>query len=458
MAVNNQNRIGRVEKAGMAMLFFGFPLSVSVSQIGLFLTVFAWLYRTQPRINLLTDLPLALKAAAAIYLSLFLALLFALPGATDPWNTFSRGWKTELKDVFLLSGAVWAYHRSRDRRNRTLILRFLKGSAWTLLLTGFLSIFSKYRFSKILHHLQHGWEGSELARFQHHAGTLFTSADFALHLYMPIGFMNTHLTFAALLCFFLCAYLLRFLNVFLRQPSRLKNRAVFLLFLYLLLGFPVLLLNNGRSAMLGLILALLMGILFFTAWRWRKKILWLGVPLSAVILVTALLYFFSGKVHDRLENLVRSALGESKHTDYQRVFVWQIALDIWQAEPLAGAGPGSFVPRANEAVVRLSQEKPRLWYAYQVIQRGHAHNDLLHLLAIGGVLTATFYLLFFGQLLMTAFAPQIRGFSAACFRFSPLVLLFAGLLQCYFQDDETVLPFYLLIGLVLGSIGPVRKG
>lgn len=442
----------------MVLLFLGFPLSVSLSQLGLFITVVSWLYGYGAgRLSVISRLPAALWAALLIYLSLFGSLLLALVSSPEPWQTFVRGFKTEQKDVLLLSAAIWAYHRSQDNSSRRLILRFFQASAWLLLLSGFFSIFSKYRFSKIFYHLQHGWEGSGLARFQHHAGTLFSTPEFSLHLYMPIGFMNTHLTYAALLSFFLCAYIFRFLNVFLRQPSRIRHQSVFFNFLYLFLGFVVLLLNNGRSAMLGLFVAVLMGLVFFTARRWKKKILWLTLPLLAGAMLLGGLFFVSGKIHDRLENLVHSALGESKHTDYQRLFVWQIALDIWQNDPLSGAGPGNFVPRANEAVVRYSQEKPRLWYAYQVIQRGHAHNDFLHLLAIGGLCAAAFYLLFFSKLLHASFQWPIRGWKYACFRFSPLVLLFAGLLQCYFQDDETVMPFFLLTGFLLGATTRQRE-
>jgi hypothetical protein len=34
-------------------------------------------------------------------------------------------------------------------------------------------------------------------------------------------------------------------------------------------------------------------------------------------------------------------------------------------------------------------------------------------------------------------------------KFGPLALLFAGFFQCYFQDDETLLPFWIYFGFAL---------
>jgi hypothetical protein len=453
--VVNQQKIGEVlEKWGGFMAVALFPVSVSISQAGLFLAITGWLARRRPALKSFIRLPAPLLIAFSIYALLFFFLLLAALRSDNPQASFSRGFKSELKDVFLIFGAVWAFDLARSMSGRRQLLRWLSIALGITVLSGLISIFSRYRLSKIGYHLVHGWDGSELARFQHHAGTLFQKGDLSLHIYMPIGFMNTHLTYAGILCMLLLPQILRLTHYYLVLPG-LQRRLIWPAIL-VAGGIVILLLNNGRSALLGLGLTMLMPAVIFFRHSWKKRLLKLILPLLIAGFSILLLVNFSGKVHERFEKLVVSLTGTAKHTDYQRLFVWQASLDIFSRHVLTGTGPGGFDKEVNATIIRFSQAQPRLWYAYQVIQRGHAHNDLLHLLAIGGILTGLAYLAFFGSLIYYFLLPS-AGRKMEFWKYSPLVLLGAGLLQCYFQDDEILLPFWILTGLALAGLNSARS-
>ena len=320
------------------------------------------------------------------------------------------------------------------------------------MLSGFFSIFSRYRLSKIPYHLLHGWEGSSLARFQHHVGTFFADSSLQFHIYMPIGFMNTHLTYAALLAFVLPALLLRVLHPILEHPvgafTKKRNIANMVL---LILAAITLVLNNGRSAILGLLLSLTCGMYFFCSLfiGGRRALYFLPVlGVGAVLFIVVLQV--SPRVHHRFERIVAALVGQQKHTDYQRRFVWQGTLKLIEENPVIGVGPGQFPDKINAAILEFSQENPRLWYAYAIIQRGHAHNDPFHLLAISGPLGAAAYAAFFVLLLVHVLRPAFRV-RTDVWRWGPPGLLLSGLFQCYFQDDEVLLPFWLFVGLIVIS-------
>jgi O-antigen ligase len=140
--------------------------------------------------------------------------------------------------------------------------------------------------------------------------------------------------------------------------------------------------------------------------------------------------------------------GEEKHTDYHRSFLWQGTLDIIEENPVIGVGPGAWNDAIDATVLGYSQEHPRLWYAYEIIQRGHAHNDLMHLVAIAGPLCGLVFLCFIGLYIYRALGPS-SSLEYEFWKWGPLVVFFGGLYQCYFQDDEVLLPFWLLVGLAL---------
>ncbi|MBI3394862.1 MAG: hypothetical protein HY042_03425 [Spirochaetia bacterium] len=99
-------------------------------------------------------------------------------------------------------------------------------------------------------------------------------------------------------------------------------------------------------------------------------------------------------------------------------------------------------------ILDISRERPSLWYAYSVIQRGHAHNDALHLLAVGGPLSLVLYFVFFALLLRSLLRPHQTA-EIGYLRWGLVVIFFGGLFQCYFQGDQVLLPFWIIAGLVI---------
>ncbi|NUM42423.1 MAG: hypothetical protein HUU45_12420, partial [Leptospiraceae bacterium] len=111
-----------------------------------------------------------------------------------------------------------------------------------------------------------------------------------------------------------------------------------------------------------------------------------------------------------------------------------------------GVGPGNFSKAHQIESDKLILKKEELWYELFITPRGHAHHDLLHFMAIGGVLPAILFLLFWVFLLNYFF--QIKKTPTLILFSGIFSILPAGFFQCYIQDDEVSLPFYAIVGLL----------
>ncbi len=452
----------RVSGIGGFIAILSYPVSVSLSQTGLFLALLGWLlYRLALRNNregppehmekngtMPFIIPFPLKCAAAIYGIELVSLIWHMFNGDHPLTALRNGFKDEIKDAWLMGGAFWILAYTDRAESRDRVMRWLYFALMILLATGSISIFSKFRLSKIPYHLLHGWEGSSLARFQHHVGTFFDGTPFAVNLYVPIGLMNTHLTYAALLVMGLPFLFFRAIHPFVQSGHRALNKInLFYIFILLLAGFT-LLLNDGRSAIFGLGLSISAGLVFFIREKWRKKSLRLLIPVFLALFSFMMLAAVSPRFSQKAEKTFSMLFGEEKHTDYQRIFVWQGTLNIIENNPLIGIGPGRFKEEINRTILDFSRKHPRLWYAYMIIQRGHAHNDAFHLLAVAGPLCLAAYVLFFTGLIYRIFENSAR-LRDNFWKWGPAALFLAGIFQCYFQDDEVLLPFWLYTGLAL---------
>ncbi len=446
----------RLSIFGGATAILTYPWSVSISQAGLALALLGWAWWAVTRPQLpdalreqAPELPLlrhpALIAAVAIYVAQLLALLYnAATNSGELGFTafFARGWRTELKDVFILGMAFWTAAYASTPEGRRNIPRWFTAAVIILVVAGVISIFSKWRLHKLPYHIQHGWEATAAARFQHYLLTVG-----GVHVYMPIGLTNTHLTYGGMLMLVFPFLTFRVLHVYLERPLALLQWKHLGKIMLLGAAALVFLLNNGRSAILGMLIAVLVGLYWLGITHWGRKILrLLPILLLAVMALFAADRLSSG-VHDRFEKIVGSLLGRAKHTDFQRTLVWNGTLTVIADHPVAGVGAGNFSSSIEEHIITFSREQPHLWTAYATAQRGHAHNDMLHFLAIGGPLCLLAYLLFFGLLIHAALAREEAGW----WRFGVVALLVAGLFQCYMQDDEVLLPFWALVGWTLGA-------
>lgn len=444
----------RTSRVGGALMILSYPVSVSLSQFGLLLAILGWAaVPLERRLRGAADLapPPALRthpallAALAVYGFILLSLVINALFAPDSLAFFLRGARTELKDAGLLGAAFWTLAHAADPEGRARIGRWLKYAIGILLASGFLSIWSKFRLSKLPYHLTHGWEASGAARFQHHLGTLFADSNLATHFYMPIGFMNTHLTYAAMLAFALPLLFLRVADPFMHSPRALLTRQFWIKAAPLAVALLIFVLNNGRSALIGAAAATLIGAIYFMARWWGKRSLLLLPTLLVAALALVAVDRVSPHMHYRFERVIGALLGEKKHTDGQRVLVWAGSLKMIEEHPLIGAGAGAYTESIDRDIERFGREHPRLWPEYSFAQRGHAHNDMLHLTAIAGPGALLAYLAMFFFFLQSILTPGAREY----WKFGPLALLFAGFFQCYFQDDETLLPFWIYFGFAL---------
>lgn len=465
----------RTSELGGALAVLFFPVSVSVSQIGLFLAIAGWMvvgitvpYSKKPE-NDSMRMPFALPAPLLFGLSIYIFLIISLfynSYFSDNAIAFIRkGFRTEIKDMGMVFLALWivSYTDHPERKQR--VYGWIKFAVLVILATGFISIFSKFRLSKYPHHILQGWVADSNARYQHHLMVIS-----GIHIYLPIGLMNTHLTYAAQLGYAVPFLMLRVVDPFIKNIRIVRNRTWLFSLLALAAALLVLVLNNGRSALLGIGVTLGIAILYFVRVHWKRRSWILLVALLGVLFFFGAAYGASSKVRGKVNKVVSPLIfSKEKHTDYQRAFLWQGTAALIQENPIFGVGAGHFNRLVEKKTMQFSQEWPELWYGYAVIQRGHAHNDILHLQTIGGIFPVAAYMLLWFSLIYIILGRfrspghenplSLSGsyLNDEYWKFAPLILMFAGLFQCYFQDDETLIPFWIFVGLSLRGYLDSRK-
>ncbi|MBU43147.1 MAG: hypothetical protein CMN76_08020 [Spirochaetaceae bacterium] len=403
--------------------------------------------------------------------------------------------------------------------------QILKGITLTLsvfavitVITGGMAVFSEVRLSKLF--TGHG------ADF--HAGNrpqfLFRQMG-DLSLFRPIGFMNTRLSYAGILLFSQVILVHNFLES-LRFGNRSSSRETGLLerrpgpllstlFWAVLsgLGLVVSLMNGSRSGQIGILLAL--GLLLsyrFLAWRLHSKARRIAgsdgspginlndgsihrsaskqdasgdtqqsLPKQNTIEQTITAHLAQGTGKRKILVLLGLLLiagtswlylhmlqsGTHRHTDFMRPLIWHGSFSIFLEHPLLGIGPGNFTDWFHEWARSFYAEHPRTMYFLEITPDSHAHNDLLHLMVLGGVPAG---LLFFGLIfhavrslleamrngIVSRGASEIREARGTiqasnllnlevAIRTSLPGFLVAGLSQCYFQDDEVVVVFWVFL-------------
>ncbi|MEM7181932.1 MAG: O-antigen ligase family protein [Spirochaetota bacterium] len=406
-------------------------LSVSLSQLFLFLSFTLFLFDKQ-RSNI--------QASSILYVSLAIFALYALSivynlSTSSPnYGYLQRIPKSELKDMFLFSGFVAMLGLQKEDFHK------VARAFWILtlvsLVIGLISIFSPIRLNRLIN----DWiNPSNLWRLTQHYGNI---GPIALHL--PIGLMSTHLTFGGQLLLLLPGIFFYTLDSLqengFRAQKTLYYLSIFILFCLLTLF------NNARSAMLGMGIAGFLGLVDLglikkqISLRFLRKILMIPSTIVCVLLVLLL-------SNDVLQKTIRPLLGGEKHTDSGRTFIWSSTFPMITQNPLIGIGPGNYETVVEKVRKQLSTEYRELLFFYEVTQRGHAHNDVLHLAAIAGIPTAILYISLCGLLFWYISHLQQYKQYVALF-YGLLGFFFAGLLQCYFQDDEVVILFWFLLGFL----------
>jgi O-antigen ligase len=429
----------------LSLCFFiiTFPLSVTISQSFAVLGSLFFILDSGTKKNLLRKMKYPIFIMGTLlYLSLLISFFKHFNSYENPLREIIKG---EFSDiwfciVFLASGFL-----ARDRENLKLFKISYFISLSLVLTSGIISIFTPFRLAS---YITNGFKIVEGARAQHYAGDLF-----GLHTYLPIGLMNTHLTFGGILGLFYPGLLAYFIYKF---PERKEYKNLFYSLIIFL--FTVLLLyNQSRSIWMGIFFALTIMVMkwrdFLKEFINKKRLFYLFILF--MIIFTTGIYFFQKNW------LLKRALEDSisdNTTENQRYFIYKNTLDIIYNNPFFGVGAGNFSQIHKEYSNKMAIKNPELYYELSVTPRGHAHNDLLHFFTTGGIFSATLFILFW--LLNIKFFLEAEDEQDSILFSGFLVLFPSGFFQCYFLDDEVALPFFVFLGIFCGrviSLSEVQK-
>lgn len=407
-------------------------ISVSLSQLFLFLTVILYfITRGRDSIRLTPIFFLSIGIFGFYFLSFFYHLAFS--GQTS-YLSVIKG--SELKDVLLFS-AFLVVQNLKSKEDIEKIEKAFWLLLVVLLISGFVSIFSPVRLSRLVSDL---FKPSPAWRFAHHYGDLL-----GVGMHLPIGLMNTHLTFAGIFLLFAPFVFFRFIF-----SIRDRKEVIFHFSILFLFGI-IALLNNARSALIGASVSIVIGfvdLLFIQKYfSLKNTVKLLSIPLIAIALTASLLFF-----SETMAKTIEPLLGQEKHTDSGRTFIWSSTYPMIFANPILGIGPGNYGKEVEIVRKKLSEKYRDLLFFFEVTQRGHAHNDFLHIAAIAGLPAMLFYIMLAAVICYNLLLPKESRTDNILF-YGLIGFFFAGLFQCYFQDDEVVIVFWYLLGFFHFQLG-----
>lgn len=419
-------------------------------------------------------------AGAAYFAWLILVALAGVFRAEDPLAALRRIPKSECGDLPMFLFAVLIWRMGRRAENFRILGAGFIALLVLIVLTGDLGAFSEFRLSRLARGA--GFVASAWNRPQHPA---FAWGD--LQLYRSVGMMNTRLTYAGLLLIILPHLIAGAL-----YPQSRRWRALY--FCLAIGGIFALFVNGTRSAWIGFVAAAILSTVVYLRDRrpqadfaLQLRHLWQRAPLATGLAAAALLVcVLAGGL--RVWPAANTAAwkiydAQDRHTDFYRPILWTGAGALIAAQPLAGAGPGNFETATRAWRSEYLRTHPELWYFFENAPAMHAHNDLLHIAAVAGLPAALLFLclpfalgreLFLRQLNAGPRAHDLRNaddssaanpeapadaFARGDYLLCALLGFFiAGLAQCYFQDDETVVLLWSAAALALSGQSFALRG
>lgn len=409
-------------------------ISVSLSQLFLGITLILFLSDRERR-KRITPTPFLITIL--IFFSIyFISFLYHIPISDTGILPFIK--QSEFKDILLFFAffLTLTLERSEFKKIESSFVVLLS----ILTITGFFSIFSIYRFTYLFNSL---FRTVTTWKYQHHYGAIG-----GVDIYLPIGLMNTHLTFGGIVAFLIPFAFFRGMDILNNNSERWKKILILGSGLSLLL---VVLLNNARSAIFGSVISMGIGLFIniFVKKTYNMKSLYKFtiIPLVFLISVLSALSFT-----EPFRRTVLPLLGGQKHTDSGRTFIWDSTFSMIEKHPILGVGPGNYPLEIDRIRKERSEKNPDLLFFYEVTQRGHAHNDYFHIMAISGVLNGFVYAAFLFLILRKVLQKAGRGEDVSLY-LGLVGFFFAGAFQCYFQDDEVVIVFWYLAGLLFHERG-----
>ena len=422
------------------LFIISFPLSVTLSQSFATLSIVFFLYSSFLNKNLLITLRnRAFVASIGIYIAILSAFFWNIRDY-EPKEILFVFTRSEFSDFWMCFLVLPAFYHIRNLEFRNSILKFIFISILLVIVSGFISIFTPFRLAKFI---MDGFQVKEGVRLQHFAGDIF-----GRYTYLPIGLMNTHLTFGGICGLFFPGFLAHFVLT-IRSRKFLVN---LLLAIFLFLFTIVLFYNQSRSIWLGIIFSfgLILAKLFT---QYQNKIFNLSIKLflvgSIVLVLIGIVSFTLYNKNWLLQRAFQEGLKDNT-TENQRYFIYKNTFPILKEHWGMGVGPGRFSKEHRAISDEMIQKHEQLWYELFITPRQHAHHDPLHFFTIGGLFGLAAFLHFwfylFRLFLKNPLTPQTVLFSGI------LVLFVAGFFQCYLLDDEVALPFFAFIGLFGGSL------
>jgi len=402
-------------------------ISVSLSQLFLLLSFSCFLFLKE-KPNFRSEILVLLVLFYAWQLSSFFYHAVASGLSIE---TMTLAWKGELKDLILFSAFfVIQGVKKEDQPKMTKAFQIF---ALVILVTGILATFSPIRLSRLISDL---YRHSATWPYQHHYGNLF-----GINLYLPIGLMNTHLTYGGLLSFVFPYFFFTAYDSW-KKKEKLPIRWMHLGFL--ILAAIIFLLNNARSSMFGSVFSISLGI-YILIFIEKEISIRMIKYLTAAICILGTIFILAYFQSSALQKVIEPLFGSEKHTDSGRTFIWDSTFPLIVKNPVFGIGPGAY-PKEIEISRKLKETKyPELAYFYEVTQRGHSHNDFFHLAAIYG-LPATILYLLLGAIIVYGFSSGKLSREHMFISIGLSGFFLSGLLQCYFQDDEVLIVFFFLLG------------
>ncbi|WP_229267187.1 O-antigen ligase family protein [Leptospira sp. mild_001] len=433
------NGLQTVSLISFGLFLFSFPLSVSISQIFGATTILSTypLFFLEKKLKQVWDkIQIPFYTFLGIYILLFLFSIFQSESYSPFFKKFLK--QSESGDFWMLLIFPASFLIASIEKNHKTLRKFLFISATITILLGCISLFSEVRIGKFV---ANGFKYAPGDRLQHFSGSIGP-----IKLYLPIGMMNTHLTFGGLLGLFLPGLFIDWIQSFQQKRSFVFGFKTILM----LIGFIILFFNQSRSVWLGVIYVLLLLILSLR--KHLPKISLKTKMISGLILISVFLstvYFFR---NNWLIQRSISQIFQTHNTENQRYYIYKNTIPLLSKHWFIGIGGGNYKDFHWKESSNMIQKEEQLWYELYITPRGHAHNDLLHFIVTGGIFSGILFLLFWGRLFGSFFQNDYNTQNGISILTIGILSLFpAGFFQCYLLDDEVVLPFFAFCGIFLGS-------
>lgn len=411
------------------LLITTFPVSVTLSQAAAVFSILFLIIGSFKNKHYLNGFKIpAIISIFLLYFSFLIPLLLQ--------NKFSLNsiFKSEFADIWMAFILPISWFHGKNTVREKIITKAIFISFTILIFTGFISILTPFRLAR---YIQDGFTVIPGVRLQHFAGNI---AGF--NTYLPIGLMNTHLTYGGLLGLTIPGMTLYALQNW--KNFALMIRTYFIIMLPI--AITVLFYNQSRSVWMGVAFTF---ILYFFQFIKRLKLYLkqFNKLLFSVIFLLTILSLLLFKNNWLMQRAITEAFKKNT-TENQRYFIYKFSTALITENFPSGTGAGLFTSGLSEKMESEIKPHEYLWYEINIVPKQHAHNDFLHFTAVGGLPSILLFLFFWYSL--------IRNFGHLLF-IGIFSLFIAGFFQSYLLDDEVVLPFYLFAGLYLSKINKQEK-